>query len=99
MTIVTTKQQDKQEPTAQVETSWRYHIVFLGSKPYPETALQIDNQESGDYYFFNPYNKASLNKKYFAWLLQTDNLRKSNQLQNHQGQSRYNPVTKKQETQ
>jgi hypothetical protein len=69
MTIVTTKQQDKQEPIAQVETSWRYHIVFPSSKSYPEIALQ------------------------------TDNLRKSNQLQNHQGQSRYNPVTKKQETQ
>ena len=66
--MLTKKISHKQEPTAQVETSWRYHIVFPSSKSYPEIALQ------------------------------TDNLRKSNQLQKHQGQSRYNPVTKKQET-
>lgn len=98
MTIVTTKRQDKQETTAQVEKIWKYHIVLPSSKSYPETALQINNQESGDY-FFNPHNKASLTKKYLTWGNQADNLPKSNQLQNHQGQSRYNPVTKKQETQ
>ena len=69
MTIVTTKQQHKQEPTAQVETLWEYHIVMQSNELDPDTGVPEDTQEFVAP-FFGPQNEASLTKEYDGWINQ-----------------------------
>ena len=74
--MLTKKISYKQKPISQVEKNWKSQIVFPNSKLYPKTALQINNQELGDY-LFNPYNKTSLIKEYLAWSDQVKSTQKT----------------------
>ena len=69
MTIVTKKLSQKQEPTAQAETIWEYHIVMQSDELDPDTGVPEDIQEFVAP-FFGPQKETSLIKEYEGWINQ-----------------------------